>query len=52
MPLYPGTGAAGEVGEHGTVVNAPLRSGDGGEAFRDAIEAGSCRGSRPSAPIC
>jgi acetoin utilization deacetylase AcuC-like enzyme len=38
MPLYPGTGAAAENGEHGTIVNAPLRSGDGGEAFRAAIE--------------
>ena len=38
MPLYPGTGAAGERGEHGTIVNAPLRSGDGGEAFREAFE--------------
>ncbi len=37
MPLYPGTGAAGERGEADTIVNAPLRSGDGGEAFRAAI---------------
>jgi acetoin utilization deacetylase AcuC-like enzyme len=39
MPLFPGTGAVGEAGEHNTVVNAPLRPGDGGEAFRAAFEA-------------
>ena len=38
MPLFPGTGATGEAGEHNTVVNAPLRPGDAGEAFRDAFE--------------
>ena len=38
MPLYPGTGAKGERGEHNTVVNAPLRPGDGGEHFRAAFE--------------
>jgi acetoin utilization deacetylase AcuC-like enzyme len=38
MPLYPGTGAVSERGEHNTIVNAPLRSGDGGEAFRQAFE--------------
>ncbi len=38
MPLYPGTGAVGETGEYNTVVNAPLRPGDGGEAFRAAFE--------------
>jgi acetoin utilization deacetylase AcuC-like enzyme len=37
-PLYPGTGAVSERGEHGTIVNAPLRSGDGGEAFKGALE--------------
>ena len=37
MPLYPGTGAVGERGEHDTVVNAPLRPGDGGERFREAF---------------
>ena len=31
MPLYPGTGAADERGEHDNIVNAPLRAGDGGE---------------------
>ena len=29
MPLFPGTGASGERGEHDTVVNAPLASEDG-----------------------
>lgn len=38
MPLYPGTGATSETGEHGNIVNAPLRAGDGGEAFREAME--------------
>jgi acetoin utilization deacetylase AcuC-like enzyme len=37
MPLYPGTGAINERGEHDTVVNAPLRAGDGGEQFREAF---------------
>jgi acetoin utilization deacetylase AcuC-like enzyme len=38
MPLYPGTGAVSERGEHNTIVNAPLRAGDGGTQFREAIE--------------
>jgi acetoin utilization deacetylase AcuC-like enzyme len=37
MPLFPGTGAVGESGEHDTIVNAPLRPGDGSEAFRAAF---------------
>lgn len=37
-PLYPGTGAADERGEHDNIVNAPLRPGDGGAAFREAVE--------------
>jgi acetoin utilization deacetylase AcuC-like enzyme len=37
MPLYPGTGAVSERGEHNTIVNAPLRAGDGGERFREAF---------------
>jgi acetoin utilization deacetylase AcuC-like enzyme len=37
MPLYPGTGAKNECGLHNTIVNAPLRAGDGGEVFRDAF---------------
>jgi len=38
MPLYPGTGAPSERGEHNNIVNAPLRPGDGGDAFRAAFE--------------
>ena len=38
MPLYPGTGAVSERGEHNTIVNAPLRPGDGGDQFRAAVE--------------
>ena len=38
MPLYPGTGAVGERGEHDNIVNAPLRAGDGGDRFREAME--------------
>jgi acetoin utilization deacetylase AcuC-like enzyme len=38
MPLYPGTGATSERGEHDTIVNAPLRAGDGGERFKEAFE--------------
>jgi acetoin utilization deacetylase AcuC-like enzyme len=38
MPLYPGSGAASERGEHNTIVNAPLSAGDGGDAFREAFE--------------
>ncbi|MDQ8731986.1 histone deacetylase family protein [Bradyrhizobium sp. LHD-71] len=39
MPLFPGTGAASERGEHNTIVNAPLRAGDGRAQFREAFEA-------------
>jgi acetoin utilization deacetylase AcuC-like enzyme len=38
-PHYPGTGAVGETGEHDNIVNAPLRKGDGGVAFREALAA-------------
>lgn len=38
MPLFPGTGAVGETGDHNTIVNAPLRPGDGGAAFHAAFE--------------
>src|SRR5271156_6784450 len=38
MPLFPGTGAVIESGEHNTVVNAPLRPGDGSDAFHAAFE--------------
>jgi acetoin utilization deacetylase AcuC-like enzyme len=38
MPLYPGTGAVSERGERDTIVNAPLRAGDGSTQFREAFE--------------
>src|SRR3954464_12981455 len=38
MPLYPGTGAVSERGDRDTIVNAPLRPGDGGDIFREAFE--------------
>ena len=37
MPLYPGTGAASERGDHDTIVNVPLRAGTDGAAFREAF---------------
>ncbi len=37
MPLFPGTGAVSETGV-GNIFNAPLRSGDDGERFKDAFE--------------
>lgn len=36
MPLYPGTGSSSETGA-GNIFNAPLRAGDGGEQFREAM---------------
>jgi acetoin utilization deacetylase AcuC-like enzyme len=36
MPLYPGTGSVQETGA-GNIFNAPLRAGDGGEQFREAM---------------
>ena len=38
MPLFPGTGALSERGEHGQIVHAPLSAGDGGDTFREAME--------------
>jgi acetoin utilization deacetylase AcuC-like enzyme len=38
MPLYPGTGATAERGDFNTIVNAPLRAGDGGDQFREAFD--------------
>jgi acetoin utilization deacetylase AcuC-like enzyme len=38
MPLFPGTGASGERGEHDTIVNAPLAPNDGSAKFRAAFE--------------
>jgi acetoin utilization deacetylase AcuC-like enzyme len=37
MPLFPGTGAAAEVGV-GNICNSPLKPGDGGDEFRHAYE--------------
>jgi acetoin utilization deacetylase AcuC-like enzyme len=36
MPLFPGTGAAGETGV-GNIFNSPLKPGDGGVEFREAF---------------
>jgi acetoin utilization deacetylase AcuC-like enzyme len=36
MPLYPGTGSPQETGA-GNIFNAPLRAGDGGPQFREAM---------------
>ncbi len=38
MPLYPGTGAWNETGVGNNIVNAPLRSGDAGPQFREAVD--------------
>jgi acetoin utilization deacetylase AcuC-like enzyme len=38
MPLYPGSGAANERGDHDNIVNAPLKPGDGGAEFKAAME--------------
>ena len=38
MPLYPGTGAASERGNHGSIVNVPLHPGAGSDEFREAFE--------------
>lgn len=38
MPLFPGTGARGERGEHDNIVNAPLKPEDGSAQFRAAFE--------------
>ncbi|WP_423207460.1 histone deacetylase family protein [Paracoccus yeei] len=35
-PLYPGTGAAGERGVHGQILNVPLQAGTGGDPARAA----------------
>jgi len=40
--------------QHDQIVNAPLRAGDGGEAFREAMEVAICRAlktSRPATPM-
>jgi acetoin utilization deacetylase AcuC-like enzyme len=38
MPLFPGSGATTERGEHDNIVNVPLRAGDGGSELREAFE--------------
>lgn len=38
MPLYPGSGAPGERGAHGNIVNVPLPPGSGGAQMRSAWE--------------
>lgn len=38
MPLYPGTGDMDETGNHNNIVNVPLRAGDGGAEFREAMD--------------
>ena len=37
MPLYPGSGARSETGAFGQIVNAPLRAGDDGAVFQEAV---------------
>jgi acetoin utilization deacetylase AcuC-like enzyme len=37
MPLFPGTGELDGRGEHDQTVNAPLRPGDTGQVFREAM---------------
>jgi acetoin utilization deacetylase AcuC-like enzyme len=36
-PFYPGTGGRNEVGEFGTIVNAPLFEGSSGDTFLEAL---------------
>ncbi len=43
MPLYPGTGARGERGNHDTIVNVPLKAFDDGAVFREAFESIAAR---------
>jgi acetoin utilization deacetylase AcuC-like enzyme len=38
MPLFPGTGARDQRGDHDTIVNAPLFAGADGGAFKEAME--------------
>lgn len=38
MPLYPGSGAITERGAHGNILNAPLKAGTDGPAFRKVME--------------
>jgi acetoin utilization deacetylase AcuC-like enzyme len=38
MPLFPGTGASRELGEHDTIINAPLPAGADGVLFKEAVD--------------
>src|SRR6516164_184359 len=38
MPLFPGTGDWSERGKYDNIVNAPLRAGDWGDTFREALD--------------
>ena len=38
MPLFPGTGALSETGAEGNICNAPLRAGDDGYHYRQAMQ--------------
>ena len=38
MPLWPGSGAADETGEHGNILNLPLKPGSDGKEFRESYE--------------
>jgi acetoin utilization deacetylase AcuC-like enzyme len=39
MPLYPGSGARSERGDHDTIVNLPLQAGTDGAEYRELVEA-------------
>ncbi|MCF6273494.1 MAG: histone deacetylase family protein [Rhodobacteraceae bacterium] len=39
MPLYPGSGAAGECGAHGQIINIPLPAHSSGALYREKLEA-------------
>lgn len=38
FPCYPGTGAAGDRGQHDNVLNIPLKPGGDGKVYREAFE--------------
>ncbi len=50
MPLYPGSGAAGERGAYGNIVNLPLPPMAGSEEFRTAMNEGMLPALRRFAP--
>ena len=50
MPLYPGTGAAGDEGPHGTVVNVPVRAGTDGAGWLRLFDARALPRLRAFAP--